>query len=187
MQSVVDASQYVPLKAHRAGDRMELDGRLALVTGAQQGIGRAIAIAFARAGADVAINYLDDLPAAESVAEAIRAAGRRAVLLQGDVASVVRMRRAGAQTVAELGGIDILVNNAGVFPRVPFLKMTEADWRLRHRRQPEGHLLLLAGGGAGDDRRRPARHDHQPGVAVDHRPLARTARIMPPARAGSCR
>ncbi len=107
---------------------MELDGRVALVTGAQQGIGRAIAVALAQAGADVAVNFLDDQRAAESVAEAVRGAGRRAVLLQGDVARVAACHEMVAQTVAQLGGIDILVNNAGVFPRVPFLKMTEADW-----------------------------------------------------------
>jgi 3-oxoacyl-[acyl-carrier protein] reductase len=67
---------------------MDLDGRVALVTGAQQGIGSAIAIALARVGADVAINYLDDAVAAESVAAGVRKMGRRAVLIQGDVASV---------------------------------------------------------------------------------------------------
>ena len=107
---------------------MDLNGRVALVTGAQQGIGSAIAIALARVGADVAINYLDDAVAAESVAAGVRKMGRRAVLLQGDVASVAASTAMVTATMMQLGRMDILVNNAGVFPRVPFLQMTEQDW-----------------------------------------------------------
>ncbi len=107
---------------------MDLDERVALVTGAQQGIGRAIAIALAHAGADVAINYLDDPAAAEAVAAEVRKAGRRAVLIQGDVASIAASTEMVASTVTQLGRLDIMVNNAGVFPRVPFLQMTEQDW-----------------------------------------------------------
>ena len=103
-------------------------GRVALVTGAQQGIGRAIAIALAAAGHDVAINWLDDERAAQSVAEAVRAQGRRAALIQGDVAGTAACAALVDATVAQLGRIDVLVNNAGIFPRVPFLDMTEAEW-----------------------------------------------------------
>jgi 3-oxoacyl-[acyl-carrier protein] reductase len=106
----------------------DLQGRTALVTGAQQGIGAAIAIAFAKAGADVAINYLDDRAAAERVAEAVRGQGRRALLLAGDVASVATAGALVEATVGGLGAIDIMVNNAGVFPRAAFLEMTERDW-----------------------------------------------------------
>ena len=105
-----------------------LDGKVALVTGAQQGIGRAIAIAMAAAGADVAVNYLDDAAQAGEVADSVRALGRRAVLVQGDVAHLTSAASMVTQTAAQLGAIDILVNNAGVFPRVKFLDMTEADW-----------------------------------------------------------
>jgi NAD(P)-dependent dehydrogenase (short-subunit alcohol dehydrogenase family) len=107
---------------------MELVGNVALVTGAQQGIGHAIAVALARAGADVGVNYLDDRAAAERVVAEIRATGRRVCLVPGDV-SRARDAETMVDTVArELGSPGILVNNAGVFPRVDFLAMTEADW-----------------------------------------------------------
>ncbi len=105
-----------------------LMGRGALVTGAQQGIGRAIALAFAAAGADVAINYLDNLAAAELVAEDIRRLGRRAVLLEADVADVGQVGGMVEAAARQLGRLDIMVNNAGVYPRVPMLDMREQDW-----------------------------------------------------------
>lgn len=106
----------------------DLDGKVALVTGAQQGIGRAIAVALAAAGASVAVNYYDDEKAAASVAADIASAGARALLLQGDVADGRRSAEMVSSVVAEFGQIDILVNNAGIFPRVPFLDMKEEDW-----------------------------------------------------------
>jgi NAD(P)-dependent dehydrogenase (short-subunit alcohol dehydrogenase family) len=109
---------------------MRLGGKVALVTGAQQGIGRAIAVAFAREGADVGVNYLDDRGAAEQVARDVRGAGRRAVLVQADVAQPSGIDAMVAQIVGELGGLDVLVNNAGVYPRVPLLEMRERDWDL---------------------------------------------------------
>ena len=108
------------------------EGKSVLVTGAQQGIGRAVAIAFAEAGADVAVNYLDDPAAGEAVAQAVRQRGRRAVLLQGDVGKVAEAARLVAGTVDGLGAIDVLVNNAGVFPRVALLDMRESDWDYVH-------------------------------------------------------
>jgi 3-oxoacyl-[acyl-carrier protein] reductase len=108
--------------------RMALSGRVVLVTGAQQGIGAAMALAFAAAGADVAINWLDDEAAAERVAAGVRAAGRRALLLNGDVAPIAAGPAMVAAVEQAFGPLDVLVNNAAVFPRVPFLEMSERDF-----------------------------------------------------------
>ena len=110
----------------------DLAGKVALITGAQQGIGAAIALAMARDGADVAINYLDGLAEAETLAATIRALGRRVVLIPGDVSASDTPAKLVAATVAAFGKLDILVNNAGVFPRVPFLDMTGEDWDFVH-------------------------------------------------------
>ena len=107
---------------------MKLAGRTALVTGAQQGIGAAIAVALAGEGADVAFTWLDDQKAAEGVASRIKAAGRRALMLKADVSKLAEIETMVADTVRQLGTPDILVNNAGVYPRVPLLQMKESDW-----------------------------------------------------------
>ena len=107
---------------------MKLAGRVALVTGAQQGIGAAIARALAAEGADVAVSWLDDRPGAEAVAGDIARAGRKAHLLRTDVSKVAEIEAMVAETVQVLGAPDILVNNAGVYPRVPLLEMKESDW-----------------------------------------------------------
>ena len=107
---------------------MKLAGRIALVTGAQQGIGAAIAVALAEEGADVTITWLDDEPAAEAVAERMRKAGRRAHLVRADVARLSDVDMMVSDTVRVLGVPDILVNNAGVYPRVNLLEMRESDW-----------------------------------------------------------
>ena len=102
--------------------------RRALVTGAQQGIGAAAAIALARAGADVAINYLDDLAAAQAVAAAVEEAGGRAALLPGDIEQATGATALVEAATAALGGLDVLVNNAGIFPATPPLDVTEPEW-----------------------------------------------------------
>lgn len=107
---------------------MSLDGKRALVTGAQQGIGRATVIALAAAGADVAINWLDNQSAAEAIAGEVRQLGRKACLVQGSVGDTSSVERIVAEAHAGLGAIDVLVNNAGVFPRSKVLELTEAEW-----------------------------------------------------------
>ena len=107
---------------------MRLAGKTALVTGAQQGIGRAIAVALARDGANVAINFLDDEAAATRVAGEVRGHGRQALLVPGDVSRPADVEAMMATVVRTLGPPDVVVNNAGVFPRVAFLDMKEGDW-----------------------------------------------------------
>jgi NAD(P)-dependent dehydrogenase (short-subunit alcohol dehydrogenase family) len=107
---------------------MRLSGKVALVTGAQQGIGRAIAVALAREGADVCVNFLDDRDAAERVAGEVRAGGRKAMVVQGDVARSRDVEAVVAAATRDLGTPDILVNNAGVFPRSQFLDLAESEW-----------------------------------------------------------
>lgn len=107
---------------------MKLLGKTALVTGAQQGIGAAIARALAAEGADVAVTWLDDLAGAEAVVGSVVQAGRRAHLIRADVAKLADIEAMVAETIETLGVPDILVNNAGVYPRVRFLEMRESDW-----------------------------------------------------------
>ena len=107
---------------------MKLSGKIVLVTGAQQGIGRATALRCAAAGADVAVNWLDDEVAAQAVADEIRAGQRRALTMRANVARLGEVEAMVAAVERDLGPIDVLVNNAGVFPRVPFLELRERDW-----------------------------------------------------------
>lgn len=89
-----------------------LEGRRALITGADSGIGRAVALAFAREGADVAISYLNEHEDAQATEKLVTDAGRKAVLLPGDLASKAVCQQVADEAVKQLGSIDILVNNA---------------------------------------------------------------------------
>src|SRR5437879_2918508 len=95
-----------------SGENTRLADKVALVTGASAGIGRASALALAQAGADVAVNYLTLPDAAEELADEIRALGRRAILLRVDVSDQPAVEAMVARTVAELGRLDVLVANA---------------------------------------------------------------------------
>jgi 3-oxoacyl-[acyl-carrier protein] reductase len=94
--------------------RVDLAGRIALVTGASRGIGRAIALALADCGADVAVNYRARSDDANAVAEAVRTRGRKACVVQADVSLGDDVSRLMAHVQDELGPIGILINNAGV-------------------------------------------------------------------------
>ena len=108
----------------------KLDGKTALVTGGGRGIGRGIALELAREGADVAINYRRSAEAAEKTAAEIRALGRRAVLVPGDVSDVQAVDRLVGDAVAALGGLDVAVANSGVASRVAAVADTDpAEWR----------------------------------------------------------
>lgn len=103
----------------------KLDQRVALVTGGARGIGKQIALTFAREGADIAVG---DLVEAEAVAREIRALGRKALAVKGDVSKKVDVEHLVRATLAHFRKIDILVNNAGISRRATFLEMTEEDW-----------------------------------------------------------
>lgn len=107
---------------------MDLTGRKLLVTGAQQGIGEAVALEAAKAGADVALNYLDDASATQSIADQINAMGRKATLVQGDISKYDTLAEIIDTAAQGIGGLDLLCNNAGVYPRQPFLELTEETW-----------------------------------------------------------
>ncbi len=103
-----------------------LTNRVALVTGAARGIGRAIALQLARDGADVGVN--DVLPEGEAVAEEVRALGRRAIWLPADVSRSDEVEAMTQRASSELGVVDLLVNNAGIETIVPMLELTEQQF-----------------------------------------------------------
>lgn len=103
-----------------------LEGRLALVTGAGMGIGRAIALELARQGADVAVHYANSATGAEETAAEIRGMGHNALAIRGDLGRVSDCRRVVDEAAAALGGLDALVNNGGVTRSLDFLETSEA-------------------------------------------------------------
>ncbi len=107
---------------------MRLAGKRALVTGSGRGIGRAIAIRFAREGADVVINDLDVQGEARQTLAEVESAGRRGVLIQADLSRTDEARRLIDEAYQRLGPLDILVNNAGIEKHAPFVEVAEADF-----------------------------------------------------------
>src|SRR5215510_8853154 len=108
-------------------DKFKLDGKIALVTGASSGLGQAIAIALAEAGADVAAHCHTTGKANETCA-AIEALGRRSIAVTGDMADKAAPARLVDEVVGEFGRIDILINNAGTIRRTPAVDYSEEDW-----------------------------------------------------------
>lgn len=107
---------------------MALEGKVALVTGASRGIGRAIALTLAKNGADIAINFAGNVAAAEGVASEIKAMGRKAILVQGSVTDTATCQEMVNKVISELGKIDILVNNAGITRDGLLMRMSSEDW-----------------------------------------------------------
>jgi glucose 1-dehydrogenase len=105
-----------------------LKGQKALVTGANSGIGRAVAIALGSAGADVVVNYVRGENAANEVVDAVVKSGSRAVAIQSDVSNEDQVQAMFRKMIEEFGTIDILVNNAGLQIDAPFEQMTLAQW-----------------------------------------------------------
>ena len=108
---------------------MEFVGKVAIVTGAAGGIGRAVAAALAREGCALVLTYRTAAAEAQAAAEALRAAGRRALAVQVDVAEEAQVVAMVQQAEEVLGGVDILVNNAGMVQRAAFTDLGEEDWR----------------------------------------------------------
>jgi 2-deoxy-D-gluconate 3-dehydrogenase len=108
-------------------DSFRLDGQVALVTGARQGIGQALALALAEAGADIAALDVDDVTETSQI---VMAMGRRCYPIVCNLrsASVADLQKVVAETKASLGRLDILVNNAGIIRRAPALDFSEGDW-----------------------------------------------------------
>jgi len=106
----------------------KLNGQVAIVTGSSKGIGKAIALALALEGANVVVNYLNDIEGAEAVASHLREAGVKAMAIGGDVSSYADSKNLIQQTVQELGRLDILVNDAGITRDKSFKNMSEQMW-----------------------------------------------------------
>lgn len=105
-----------------------LQGKVALITGASRGIGRAITLGMARAGADVVVSYLRDEVSAHAVADEIAALGRRAVVQKADTSKADEVRGLFEASEIEFGSLDILVNNAGISAATALVDISEAEW-----------------------------------------------------------
>jgi 3-oxoacyl-[acyl-carrier protein] reductase len=107
---------------------MRLKDKKAIITGAGRGIGRAVAIAFAKEGADVLVNYQSNDAAANEVVDIITKMGRKAIAVKTDVSNYKDVQAMVDRAVNELGGVDIMVNNAGISQPALLLNMTEESW-----------------------------------------------------------
>jgi glucose 1-dehydrogenase len=122
------SSNLQTLPAHRELAHKSLKGKVAIVTGASSGIGKAIAIEMGRRGAHVTVNYIGKPEDAEAVVSAIKDVDGDAVAVAADVSNAGDVSRMVNETVSRFGSIDVLVNNAGIEKQVPFLELSEQDW-----------------------------------------------------------
>ena len=128
--------------AYRPADKLKND--VALITGGDSGIGRSVAVLFAREGADVAIVYLDEEQFdAEETQRAIEAEGREALLLPGNVADPHFCRAAVQKCVERFGGLTILVNNAAVQKHRPIEELSAEDWRRTFEVNIDGYFHMV--------------------------------------------
>lgn len=107
---------------------MRLKGKVALITGSSRGVGRAVALAYAREGASVVVNYASNKNAAGEVVAAIKEMGGRAIAFRADVAKAAEAEALVQNTIEQFGGLDILVNNAGFSRPAMLLRMSEEQW-----------------------------------------------------------
>lgn len=107
---------------------MHLAGKIALITGASRGIGQAVALEMARAGADIAVNYSGSEAAAQATVDQVKALGRKAILVKANVADADEVAAMVEAVQAEFGHIDILVNNAGITRDTLLMRMKDSDW-----------------------------------------------------------
>jgi 3-oxoacyl-[acyl-carrier protein] reductase len=119
----------------------QLNGKVAIVTGASKGIGAAIAEALARAGASVVVNYATSRAGAEAVAAKITTHGGKAVAVQADVADRAGIERLFADTKQAFGGLDILINNAGIYEFLPLEEVTEEHFHRQFNLNVLGLIL----------------------------------------------
>jgi glucose 1-dehydrogenase len=120
-----------------------LQGQVALITGASSGIGRAIALELAAAGADIAINFIGDERPAQALAAKIRKIGRQALLTEGDVGDEVAVSRIFHQTVGHFGTMHILVSNAGIQDDSPLAAMSLQQWNATLVTNLTGQFLCM--------------------------------------------
>jgi 3-oxoacyl-[acyl-carrier protein] reductase len=121
-----------------------LEGKVALVTGSSQGIGRAAAIALSRLGASVIINYNREAESARALVDSITADGRRAVALQSDIRQVENIRALFKQAIAAFEGIDIVVSNAGAqVPMHPIAEVSEEEFDLGFSLNGRSHFFVM--------------------------------------------
>lgn len=107
---------------------MHLAGKVALITGASRGIGQAVALEMARAGADIAVNYSGSEAAAQATVDQVKALGRKAIMVKANVADADEVAAMVEAVQAEFGHIDILVNNAGITRDTLLMRMKDSDW-----------------------------------------------------------